>query len=146
MGGVSGHQLGGFEQLVLLTVIGSEEEAWTEVVQRLIEKKRGATISKSVVHKTLKRLVDKGYLSMQLAAKTGQRGRRRLVFAATDRGAERVQELRDALDEVDCVHVGGTISDKRLEMSKPGSGDSTTSAPFHVAIPPRAGAAIAQEN
>lgn len=92
--------LGTFEQIVLLTVLGLEEQAYGRAV--LHEVQLGATgrsVSAGAVYATLDRLEAKGLLSSRLEKGTPARGgRSRRFYRLTAAGASSLTEARKTLD------------------------------------------------
>ena len=86
--------LGGFELLVLLSVIRLEDEAYGVPIAAEIEGTSGRAVSLGSVYLTLDRLESKGLVRSQLGEATAVRGgRAKTYFQATAKG---VSEARAA--------------------------------------------------
>ena len=95
--------LGPFEELVLLSVVGTEEGAYGMRVRREVERRSGRSVSIGAVYSALERLEAKGYVSSARTTDTTdasvRRGRARRFFRLEEPGVEalvRSRELRDA--------------------------------------------------
>ncbi len=79
--------LGELEELVLLVVAASQEDAYGVTVCEQLEAQTSRSFSISAVHTTLYRLEEKGFLSSQVGGATAERGgRRKRLFALTPAG------------------------------------------------------------
>jgi PadR family transcriptional regulator len=88
-------RMGGFEELVLLTVAGLGDEAYGVSVQQRLEEESGAAISIGAVYTVLDRLEAKGYVRSKIGPATPQRGgRRKRMFQVTAAGIEALREMR----------------------------------------------------
>ncbi len=78
--------LGELEELVLLVVAGSTEDAYGIPVCEQLQAETGRSFTVSTVHTTLYRLKEKGFLSSQVGGATAERGgRRKRLFAPSRR-------------------------------------------------------------
>jgi PadR family transcriptional regulator, regulatory protein PadR len=68
--------LGEFEELVLLAVLGLGDNAYGVSIRDLIEKETGRVISFGAIYTTLDRLKKKGYVSAKRGEPTKERGGR----------------------------------------------------------------------
>ena len=71
---MKGTFLGEFEEVVLLAVYVTDEEAYANVVKRSVEKHTGRNINLSAIHSALYRMERKGFLDSQLAEASPRRG------------------------------------------------------------------------
>src|SRR5262245_44443461 len=98
---MKGDQLGAFEELVLLSVHGLDDEAYGIAVQQVLERETGRTVSLGPVYTVLDRLEAKGLLRSTMVAGTPTRGgRSRRVFrltAAGGRALTTLQQIRSRL-------------------------------------------------
>lgn len=69
--------LGEFELIVLLAVLGLQDDAYGVTIREALERETSRDVSLGAVYKTLGRLEDKGYVSAHLGDPTPQRGGRR---------------------------------------------------------------------
>jgi PadR family transcriptional regulator PadR len=71
------HQLGDFEQLVLLALVRLGPDAYGATIRREIEARTGRDLAISAVYVTLDRLEIKGLIRSRVGGPTPQRGGRR---------------------------------------------------------------------
>jgi DNA-binding PadR family transcriptional regulator len=87
--------LGELEELVLLVVAASREEAYGFTVCEQLQDETGRNFTISAVHTTLYRLEEKGFLSSQVGGATAERGgRRKRLFALTPEGGRVLLEIQ----------------------------------------------------
>jgi PadR family transcriptional regulator, regulatory protein PadR len=95
--------LGTFEQIVLLAVLGLNEEAYGRAVLRDVQLASGEerSISAGAVYATLDRVEEKGLLSSRLEDGTPARGgRARRFYRVTPSGASALNQARQTLDKM----------------------------------------------
>ncbi len=94
--------LGTFEQIVLLSVLGLEEQAYGRAVLREVQNATpGRSVSAGSVYATLDRMEAKGLLSSRLEEGTPSRGgRSRRFYSLTAAGASSLTEARKTLDKL----------------------------------------------
>jgi PadR family transcriptional regulator PadR len=95
--------LGTFEQIVLLAVLGLEDEAYGRAVLRAVQSSSGEdrSISAGAVYATLDRVETKGLLSSRIEQGTPARGgRARRYYRLTPAGASALSEARRALEKM----------------------------------------------
>ena len=79
--------LGEFEQLVLLSVLRLEDEAYGATIRRAIESRAERRVAIGSIYTTLDRLESKGFLRSHMGEPTAERGgRRRKFYALTKAG------------------------------------------------------------
>lgn len=66
--------LGEFEQLLLLALLGANDEAYGVEIRRAIERGTGRTVSPGSVYTALDRLERRGLVTSRLGEPTAQRG------------------------------------------------------------------------
>jgi DNA-binding PadR family transcriptional regulator len=95
------HNLGEFEQIVLLAVVRLGEEAYGVPIRREIEKRGGRTVTIGALYSTLDRLEAKGCLTSWFADPTGERGgRSRRYYRVLPQGLEALGRAKDMLDRM----------------------------------------------
>lgn len=72
--------LGGFEELVLLTVAAQHNKAYGVSIKEGLEKELNRTVSISAIHVALKRMSEKGFVQSRFGGITQDRGGRRKKF------------------------------------------------------------------
>ena len=77
-------KLGEFEELVLLTVIVLQKEAYGVSIKQELEKRMETKLSVGSVQSALKRMEEKGFLTSEFGAATPKRGgKRKRIYSAT---------------------------------------------------------------
>jgi len=90
--------LGEFEQLVLLAILRSGEDAYGVPIQRAIVDRSGRDVSLAAVYKTLTRLEEKGLVTARVGEPTPERGgRRKRYYSVTAAGQRAVRQSVDVL-------------------------------------------------
>src|SRR5215510_12048362 len=98
---MKGTNLGEFEELVLLTIAGLMNEAYSVAICDELEKHTGRSAKLGVVHAVLNRLEEKGLVKSKLGEATSARGgKRKRYYSVTGAGKAallRTKEIRDQL-------------------------------------------------
>lgn len=103
-------KLGEFEELVLLTVIVLQEEAYGVQIKKELEERLQESLSVGSIQSALKRMEEKGFLTSAFGEATPQRGgKRKRIYTATPY-AERV------LEEIKAVRAGLWTSILKLKL------------------------------
>jgi DNA-binding PadR family transcriptional regulator len=93
---VNRHQLGEFEEIVLLTVGILYSNAYGVAIIDEIQQRLGRKVSIGALQTVLRRLEDKGYLSSQLGEATSVRGgKRKRYFSLTTLGSRVLRETQE---------------------------------------------------
>jgi PadR family transcriptional regulator PadR len=95
--------LGTFEQLILLAVLGLDEEAYGRAVLRAVQdvSRENRSISAGAVYATLDRVEAKGLLSSRIEKGTPARGgRARRFYRLTQSGASALSDARQTLEKM----------------------------------------------
>ncbi|HZY80307.1 MAG TPA: PadR family transcriptional regulator [Cyclobacteriaceae bacterium] len=93
---MKGTYLGEFEELVLLTVGILYDDAYGLAIVDELEKQTGRNTMISVVHKSLVRLEEKGYLRSRMGGATETRGgREKRLYTLTAAGTKVLNQSRD---------------------------------------------------
>ena len=96
-----GNYLGEFEQIVLLAVFRSRENAYGVRIRDEIRKRTGRSVSFGAVYTTLERLQRKGYVRSWVADPTPQRGgRAKKYFKLQASGVNALRESRRVLSNM----------------------------------------------
>jgi len=89
-------KLGELEELVLLTVVVLNEEAYGVEIKKTLEEKLGETLSVGSIQSSLKRMEEKGFLTSAFGESTGKRGgKRKRIYSATPYAHSVLNELKD---------------------------------------------------
>ncbi len=91
--------IGELEQMVLLSILNLEDEAYGMRVMADLKSRVGRTVSRGAMYVILDRLEGKGLIESQLADPTPERGGRGKRFLqVTVEGLEALRRSRDALN------------------------------------------------
>jgi PadR family transcriptional regulator PadR len=91
-------RLGEFEQLVLLAILRTREDAYGMMIRREIEKQTGRKTSIGAVYLTLERMEEKGLVSSDLGEATPERGGRAKRFFTISASGR--QALKQSLGDI----------------------------------------------
>ena len=98
---MSEHNLGEFEQIVLLAVVRLGDDAYGVPIRREIEKRGGRSVTIGALYSTLDRLEAKGCLTSWFADPTGERGgRSRRYYSVQPQGLEALARSKQVLDRM----------------------------------------------
>ncbi len=87
--------LGEFEEVVLLAVVGLSPMAYSVAVADELERETGQRVTAGAVHAALDRLEGKGMLTSQMGEATRERGgRRKRLYTITPAGSAVLQHVR----------------------------------------------------
>ena len=94
--------LGEFEQMLLLAILQTGDNAYGVEVRRELEEATGRTVSRGAFYTTLDRLEAKGYLRWSSHPVDGgwRGGMPQRHFEVTDDGMVQLRRSRDALDRL----------------------------------------------
>ena len=94
----TGRYLGEFEQMVLLAILQSGEQANGHAVRGALEVEAGRSVSKGAFYTTLDRLESKGYLTWEVREPTEARSRLpQRHFTVTRTGLDELRRSRETL-------------------------------------------------
>ncbi|MEZ5041946.1 MAG: helix-turn-helix transcriptional regulator [Saprospiraceae bacterium] len=89
-------KLGEFEELVLLTVIVLQEEAYGVEIKRELEERLKERLSVGSIQSALKRMEEKGFLTSEFGEATPQRGgKRKRIYTATPYAQSVLAEIKE---------------------------------------------------
>ncbi|MEM8895537.1 MAG: helix-turn-helix transcriptional regulator [Bacteroidota bacterium] len=93
---MSKHQLGEFEEVVMLTIGILNEGAYGLAIKKEIEERLKRSVSMGALHTALYRLEDKGFLTSELGEATSVRGGKpKRFFKVTLPGQKELQQAMD---------------------------------------------------
>ena len=88
-------KLGEFEELVLLTVIVLQDDAYGVEIKRELETRLKETLSVGSIQSALKRMEEKGFLTSEFGPATPKRGgKRKRIYSATQKAHRVLQEIK----------------------------------------------------
>ena len=98
---MKGTNLGGFEEIVLLTIAALVNEAYSVSICDELEQSLGRPAKLGVVHAVLNRLEDKGYVKSKLGEATSTRGgKRKRYYTVTNGGKAALLKARDVRQQL----------------------------------------------
>ena len=90
--------LGGFETILLFSLLELDQDAHSVAIRRLIEERTGRITSPGAVHTALVRLERRGLIASRADAEPPKRGGRpRRYYTLTEAGVEQLHESHEAL-------------------------------------------------
>ncbi|MEQ8712379.1 MAG: helix-turn-helix transcriptional regulator [Cyclobacteriaceae bacterium] len=93
---MSKHQLGEFEEIVMLTIGVLNDKAYGLAIKKEIEERLNRSVSMGALHTALYRLEAKGFLTSELGEATKMRGGKpKRFFKVTVHGQKNLQQAMD---------------------------------------------------
>ena len=93
---MKGSHLGEFQEIVLLTILFLEDNAYGVTIQEEINRRQNRKLSRGALHAALIRLQDKGFVDTFMGGATAVRGgRRKKFYTVTNAGLEAVKTARE---------------------------------------------------
>ncbi|MEI9921468.1 MAG: PadR family transcriptional regulator [Bacteroidota bacterium] len=88
-------KLGEFEELVLLTVVSLQQDAYGVEIKRTLEKRMKTKLSVGSIQSALKRMEEKGFLTSEFGEATLRRGgKRKRIYSATTYAHRVLSEMK----------------------------------------------------
>ncbi|WP_323757320.1 PadR family transcriptional regulator [Roseivirga sp.] len=98
---MKGTYLGEFQEIVLLTILVLDENAYGVSIQEEIEKRTGREVSRGALHTALTRLDEKGFINSEFGGATAERGgRRKRFYQVTNLGKSSLNEAKAVRDDL----------------------------------------------
>ncbi|WP_436514547.1 PadR family transcriptional regulator [Ekhidna sp. To15] len=92
---MKGTHLGEFQEIVMLSILILEKNAYGVTIQAEIDRRMKRAISRGALHTALTRLEEKGFISSDYGEPTSERGgRRKRFYEVTNKGLETLQEAK----------------------------------------------------
>lgn len=89
-------RLGEFQELILMTVIVLQDQAYGNEIQRDLEERLNERLSMGAIQTALKRMEEKGFLTSAWGEASQRRGgKRKRIYAATPEAYQTLQEMKD---------------------------------------------------
>lgn len=89
-------KLGEFEELVLLTVVVLQDEAYGVAIKAELEERLNETLSVGSIQSALKRMEEKGFLTSEFGESTLKRGgKRKRIYTSTPYAQRILKEMKD---------------------------------------------------
>ncbi len=90
------NRLGEFQELVLMTVIILQDEAYGNEILRNLEERLQERLSMGAIQAALKRMEEKGFLTSVWGEASQKRGgKRKRIYQATPEAMNALQEMKD---------------------------------------------------
>uniref|UniRef100_UPI0040487499 PadR family transcriptional regulator n=1 Tax=Roseivirga sp. TaxID=1964215 RepID=UPI0040487499 len=94
-------KLGEFEELVLMTVVVLQAEAYGVEIKRELEDRLKEKLSVGSIQSALKRMEEKGFLTSEFGEATLKRGgKRKRIYSATTYAKKVLEELKDVRSQL----------------------------------------------
>ncbi len=98
---MKGTYLGEFQEIVLLTILVLDENAYGITIQDEIGNRTGREVSRGALHTALTRLDEKGFISSEYGGATAERGgRRKRYYQVTNLGKNALEEAKSLRDDL----------------------------------------------
>ena len=98
---MKGTYLGEFQEIVLLTILILDENAYGVSIQEEIKKELNRNISRGALHTALTRLEEKGFIKSEVGGATKERGgRSKRMYTVTNLGKEALREARQLREQL----------------------------------------------
>lgn len=98
---MKGTYLGEFQEVVLLTILVLEGNAYGVSIQEEIEKRTGRSVSRGALHTALTRLDEKGFINSEYGGATAERGgRRKRFYQVTNLGKSALEEAKSLREDL----------------------------------------------
>ena len=93
---MKGTNIGEFQEIVMLSILILNENAYGVTIQEEIDKRMKRKISRGALHTALTRLEEKGLIKSKYGEPTAERGgRRKRYYEVTQQGIANLQEAKE---------------------------------------------------
>ena len=98
---MKGTNLGEFQEIVLLSILILDENAYGLKIQKEINDRLDRDLSRGALHTALTRLVEKGFIDSQYGGATAERGgRRKRFYTLTNSGKKALLKAKELREEM----------------------------------------------
>lgn len=98
---MKGTNLGEFQEIVLLSILILEDEAYGLQIQKELGQRLGRSLSRGALHAALSRLEEKGFIDSHFGGATTERGgRRKRFYKLTNSGKVALKQSKDLREEM----------------------------------------------
>ncbi|MEP3386651.1 MAG: helix-turn-helix transcriptional regulator [Reichenbachiella sp.] len=98
---MKGSNLGEFQEIVLLSILILDDEAYGLKIQQELSTRLKRKMSRGALHTALTRLEEKGFISSHTGGATAERGgRRKRFYTLTNAGKESLKQARELREEM----------------------------------------------
>ena len=98
---MKGTNLGEFQEIVLLSILILDDQAYGLKIQKEIGQRLKRSLSRGALHAALSRLGEKGFVDSQFGGATTERGgRRKRFYTLTNTGKEALKQAKELREEM----------------------------------------------
>lgn len=98
---MKGTHLGEFQEIVLLTILVLDDDAYGVTIKREINEKMKRNISRGALHTALSRLEDKGFINSEQGKSSPERGGLpKRYYSVTNKGIAALHEARELREQL----------------------------------------------
>ena len=98
---MKGTNLGEFQEIVLLSILILDDQAYGLRIQQEITERLKRSLSRGALHTALTRLEDKGFIQSQFGGATAERGgRRKRFYTLTNSGKVALKQTKELREEM----------------------------------------------
>lgn len=98
---MKGTHLGEFQEIVLLTILVLDDDAYGVTIKREINQRVKRSISRGALHTALTRLEEKGFITSKQGEGNPERGGRpKRYYTVSNRGIEALKEAKELRDQL----------------------------------------------
>lgn len=98
---MKGTNLGEFQEIVLLSILILDDQAYGLRIQKEISQRLNRSMSRGALHAALTRLAEKGFVSSTYGGATAERGgRRKRFYSLTNSGKEALKLAKELREEM----------------------------------------------
>ena len=98
---MKGTNLGEFQEIVLLSILILDDEAYGLKIQKEISERLKRQLSRGALHAALSRLEEKGFLDSRFGGATTERGgRRKKFYTLTNSGKASLKQAKELREEM----------------------------------------------
>lgn len=98
---MKGTNLGEFQEIVLLSILILDEDAYGLRIQKEINERLNRSLSRGALHAALSRLTDKGFISSYEGGATSERGgRKKRFYTLTNSGKAALKQAKELREEM----------------------------------------------
>ena len=98
---MKGTNLGEFQEIVLLSILILDDDAYGMQIQKEISERLKRVLSRGALHAALSRLSDKGYINSHMGGATAERGgRRKRFYTLTNSGKLALKQTKELREEM----------------------------------------------
>lgn len=108
---MKGSNLGEFQEIVLLTILVLDDNAYGLKIQKELSERLKRELSRGALHTALSRLEEKGYIESYFGGATAERGgRRKRFYSLTQSGKVALKQAKDLREEMWSLVPNFTLS------------------------------------